>query len=108
MKQFARKTRNLSIVPPATELANLPSEMSSLTLRESFRGWLESVNPTILWTRHVEHKPTQSHRQPRPLTSTDLVRVNHATVRESNAHRAWPPEVVAKFLAAEVIRRPRK
>lgn len=108
MKQFAHKSRNLSIVPPATELAESASEMSSLTLRESFQGWLESVSPTLLSTRNFEQNATQSSPRQRPLTSTDLVRVNRATVRESNARRAWPPEVVAKFLAVEVIRRTRK
>ncbi len=38
-----------------------------------------------------------------PLTTEDVVKANLALKGESNGHRHWPKEVVAKFLAADVI-----
>lgn len=31
------------------------------------------------------------------------MRVNNATVREGQAHRVWPPEVLRRFEMAEVV-----
>lgn len=31
------------------------------------------------------------------------MRVNNATVREGQAHRVWPPEVLRRFQTAEVV-----
>lgn len=31
------------------------------------------------------------------------MRVNNATVREGQAHRVWPPEVLRQFQMAEVV-----
>lgn len=41
----------------------------------------------------------------RPLTTEDFLKVEMATVRESENFRRWPQDVVAKFLAADVIKR---
>ena len=36
-------------------------------------------------------------------STLDFMRVNNATVREGRAHRVWPPDVLRKFQAAEII-----
>jgi hypothetical protein len=41
----------------------------------------------------------------RVLTLRELLGLTRATVRESQEHRTWPPEVVLKFMAAEVVTR---
>ncbi len=38
------------------------------------------------------------------LTTEEFIQVRLATVRESNKHRFWPTEVLARFAAADVIR----
>lgn len=105
MKQLARKTRSLSIVPPAEGDVQLPLEMSNLTLREAFDGWLNSVSPAVLQRESVREKAASAPPRRMPVTSRDLIRVNRATVRESNDHRHWPPDVVQQFLTANVIKR---
>ena len=42
----------------------------------------------------------------RPLTSEELTQVELATKGESRARRQYPPEVVAVWIAAEIVRRP--
>ncbi|MBA3439796.1 MAG: hypothetical protein H0T92_08005 [Pyrinomonadaceae bacterium] len=44
----------------------------------------------------------------RPLTDTEAIAVEVATIRESTRHRRWPREVVATFLSAEVDGRNRR
>jgi hypothetical protein len=36
-------------------------------------------------------------------STAEFMRVNNATVREGRSHRVWPPEVLRKFQAAEVV-----
>lgn len=102
MKQAARKTPQLSIVPSQQEAEGRDSAES---LNEFFSGWLDSVAPDL--SRETAAKiPVRARRIPKyPVSSTDIVRVNRATVREGTAHRHWPPDVVAQFLAADVIRK---
>ena len=48
---------------------------------------------------------SQKCNSPRSLriSEADFMRVSHATVREGESHRVWPPDVVEKFRMAEVI-----
>ena len=101
MKQAARKTPQLSIVPSQQE-ANGPDSAESLN--EFFSGWLDSVAPELSQKTPAPVRGRARGLHKYPVSSTDIVRVNRATVRESSAHRHWPPDVVAQFLAAEVIR----
>jgi hypothetical protein len=39
------------------------------------------------------------------LTIREVLGLTRATVRESVEHRTWPPEVILKFMAAEVVTR---
>lgn len=36
-------------------------------------------------------------------STEEFMRVNNATVREGQAHRVWPPEVLRQFEMAEVV-----
>jgi hypothetical protein len=107
MKQFARKSDMLSIVRSATQpVVESCSEEHAVALRESFAGWLNPVAPT-LQSKFFPDQPKEAYRGQRPLTATDVINVNRATIREGTAHRPWPPDVVLSFLAAPVIRRVR-
>jgi hypothetical protein len=37
------------------------------------------------------------------LSAHDVMRVNHATIREGMSHRIWPPHVLRQFNQAQVI-----
>jgi hypothetical protein len=97
MKQFARKEAALSLVITTPE-HNQPAKTSS-SLNEFFDGWLTSVSLTC--------QPPSSRLGlgKLPLSTTDVIRVNRATVREGREHRHWPPEVVLTFMQADVIKR---
>jgi hypothetical protein len=106
MKQSARKSSQLALVPPAIEQPDPPVKTSAPSLKEFFDGWLHSVSTTVI-TSPADPVEPESKKVfgKRPLTSTDVTRVNRATVRESTDHRHWPPEVVQKFIVADVIKR---
>ena len=97
MKQFARKQSPLSLVPNMAE-QNEPAQASS-SLNEFLDGWLTWVSPT------PQPPLSRTVLGKMPLNTTDIVRVNRATVRESREHRHWPPEVVLAFMRADVIKR---
>ncbi|MEP6635787.1 MAG: hypothetical protein ABJB97_03615 [Acidobacteriota bacterium] len=59
---------------------------------------LELCSPRAASRGHKEEL-----RQPSALTTQEVIPVMLATVRESYGHRRWPTEVIAGFLAAEVI-----
>ena len=100
MKQFARKQAPLSLVTTAPEPSRPPKTSSSLN--EFFDGWLTSVSSTFAQpTRPIPNSLQGNYRS----ASTDVMRVNRATVRESREHRHWPPEVVQTFMRADVIKR---
>lgn len=105
MNQAAGKTHQLSIVRPVSQ----PSESapdSAASLNDFFGGWLASVAPYL---SPQQSSPARTFPyQKLPISTTDIVRVNRATVRESTAHRHWPPDVVAQFLTAHVITRKNK
>jgi hypothetical protein len=107
MKQFARKSDMLSIVrSPTQPVAESCTEEHAVALQESFAGWLNSVVPT-LQSKSVPEQPKEAYRGQRQLTSADIISVNRVTIREGTVHRPWQPDVVLRFLAAEVIRRVR-
>lgn len=95
MKALARKqTHPLSLLSVApTKNSRSDIELSPNTLRESFRTWLDVVNP-------LSGSPvTKTSR----LSTLDILRVNHATIREGESHCVWPPMIVEKFKSARVI-----
>jgi hypothetical protein len=107
MKQAARKTPQLSLVTPAPTLEGRAPD-SADSLKDYFSGWLDSVAPELSRERPPSKPALRFDYQSRPVTLTDIVRVNRATVRESTDHRHWPPDVVAQFLSADVIKRKNK
>ena len=108
MKRFAQKFTALSLVTPKSgNRGSNAAEDRPTNLKDSFDGWLTSVAPSLA----QEPQPVKINditARWRSLSSIDLTRVNRATVRESSAHRHWPPEVVTSFLAADVIKRTNK
>lgn len=99
MKQTALTATNSSINPPASSPDN-----GGDPLNDFFNGWLDSVAPQLSRPKPSDLRLRKPGYRKLMVSSTDMVRVNRATVRESTAHRHWPPEVVAQFLQAEVIR----
>jgi len=102
MKQFARKQIPLSLVPPAPEQQRPDTAPS---LNGFFDDWLSTVSSTLTTNDPIKRASSTMVFGKRPLTSTDVTRVNRATVRESSDHRHWPPDVVQTFMMAEVIKR---
>lgn len=43
------------------------------------------------------------NRKIRVPSSAEFMRVSNATVREGQAHRVWPPEVIRQFQMADVV-----
>jgi hypothetical protein len=107
MKQLARKSSHISLVPPAAEQQNDHPDAAP-SLNEFFDGWLSTVSSTLMTPDRTKHRSSEKAFGKRPLTSTDLTRVNRATVRESTDHRHWPSEVVQRFMVADVIKRSRQ
>ncbi|HKO61299.1 MAG TPA: hypothetical protein VJV03_09080 [Pyrinomonadaceae bacterium] len=104
MKQVARKLSALSLVQTAPE----PHETApSASLNEFFDGWLTSVSPTLAASQPTR-RPSTTVFSKSSLSSADVMRVIRATVRESSDHRHWPPDVVQKFMRADVIKRSRQ
>jgi hypothetical protein len=99
MKQAARTATERSVLPSTSS-----PDVSGDSLNEFFSGWLDSVAPELSRAKPPKQRARTAGYRKLLVSSTDMVRVNRATVRESTAHRHWPPEVVAQFLQAEVIR----
>ena len=99
MKALARKqTHPLTLLQVAPTLNSRSDyELSPSALRESFRTWLDGVNPLS-----AIRSGSPVTRAPK-LTSSDIMRVNHATIREGESHCVWPPMIVEKFRSAKVI-----
>ena len=99
MKVFARnQLPRLSVVPRKQVKPAAGEFVTSGGIRDSFHGWLDTIAPTLAESVNVPSTP----RIPR-LTVLDIMRVNHATVREGESHCVWPPFVVEKFKASDVI-----
>ena len=104
MKVFAQKQHEpLSIIPTPQAERPVTSEfeVNSGAIRDSFRGWLDTVAPL----RSPSPAPTKVKFPARVarLTVLDIVRVNHATIREGESHCIWPTFVLQQLNTAEVI-----
>jgi len=93
VRVFARKQHHLSLMPAVQVKAGKSEFGKPGTLRKSFNSWLESISPTA--TLSVTLVPR--------LTAMDVTRVNHATIREGESHRVWPPSIFEKFWSSQVI-----
>ena len=56
-----------------------------------------------IFHRSVKAKPIAARNATHQLTTEEFIQVKLATVRESTRHCFWPTDVIAKFLAADVI-----
>ncbi|HYJ84759.1 MAG TPA: hypothetical protein VEW46_01725 [Pyrinomonadaceae bacterium] len=99
MKRSALKASNLALVPSAQE-STKPQQQRSEPPVDYFDGWLSSVATDVVQERRPAAK--------RALTLDDIIKVSRSTIREGSDHRHWPPDVVRKFLVAEVINRKSK
>jgi len=101
MKMFARKQdHQLAIVSPVSTKRTQPElPAGSVAIRNSFHGWLHRVTPITAAVRSVSPR----FQKVPALTVVDVTRVNHATIREGQSHRVWPPVVVRQFQSAKVI-----
>jgi len=99
VRVFERKQRQaLSIVPVPTPMKINPDfEVGPGAIRNSFHGWLNKVTDQAAVVSIK--KPLFRTR----LSVMDIMRVNHATIREGESHCIWPPSVVRKFQLAKVI-----
>jgi hypothetical protein len=87
--------RTLSLVSTNHSIpADENYEEARLAFKQSFQGWLTVVP-----------KEADKPNLPAPISTEAFIQVELATLRESRNHRCWPTEVVAKFLAADVISR---
>jgi len=82
MKQAARKTPQLSIVPPAYAPEG-GGQDSADSLKDFFGGWLDSVVPALSTQQTLKAPQRHLGYRHRPISSTEIVRLNRATVRES-------------------------
>jgi hypothetical protein len=62
------------------------------------------INQVIRPAFRTNAKPHQTAVAPFPLTTEEFIQVRLATVRESTRHCFWPTDVMARFIAADVIR----
>jgi hypothetical protein len=99
VRVFERKQRQaLSIIPVPRPTKGSPDfEVSPGAIRNSFHGWLNKVTDQAAVVSIK--KPLFRTR----LSVLDIMRVNHATIREGESHCIWPPSVVQKFQLAKVI-----
>ena len=100
MRVFAKNQReSLSVVPHQAERPRPTFEVNRSAIKESFRGWLQSVAGM---TNDRALRVPAAYRVPR-LTALDVSRVNKATIREGESHCVWPPSVIREFNKADVI-----
>ena|SRR5512138_2054928 len=66
------------------------------------RHHLSLLPPTHQWENSVASLSVPVTLVPR-LTAFDVMRVNHATIREGESHRVWPPAIFGKFWSSKVI-----
>ena len=102
MKVFARKQQpqTLSVLKAApVNTSTTAFEVNSGIVRHSFNGW-QPTNPNASRPKFSIAKPVFRTLK---LSVLEVMRVNHATIREGESHRVWPSAVVQKFRTAEVI-----
>jgi hypothetical protein len=131
VKEFLQVKQRRLYVVTAPRFDREIFDVTRTTLDQSFEGWLREVTaleelnmsaPAVV-IKHDLRRPkelTQKHTlklcQPAQpahkeaagmlsskLTTEDYVQVMLATIREGRQHARWPTEVVAHFLAAEVV-----
>jgi len=133
VKEFLQVKQRRLYVVNAPRLDRDVFDVTRKTLDQSFEGWLRAVaameelnmsapavviehdlrRPSELTKKHTLRlcQPVQAQHEggnavsllSNKLTTQDYVQVMLATIREGSSHARWPAEVVAHFLAAEVV-----
>ena len=102
MKVFAhRELQNLSLIAPNPAVAPNDSLNSKQAQRpESSATRLRVIQPLPKWPRL---SAKEIRRKLAAVSQVEVMRVNWATIREGQSHCIWPPDVIEKFNAADVI-----
>jgi hypothetical protein len=132
VRQFRKEEQRRLYVVTAPRFTGEVFDVTRHSLDQSFQGWLHAVYPTeelnmsaqaiainndLRRPSELKQKPALQLCQPvngqqaakavtlrsGKLTTQDYVQVMMATIREGRQHARWPKDVVAHFLAAEVI-----
>lgn len=126
MREFARRKPESGVDRSDSQVAD--GSIQSTSLKRFFHGWLREATPVeekrsddpdtgirriskaesgvvtrLTLRRSQQAEPLKRGRS--ILTIRELLNLTRATVRESETHRTWPPDVVLKFQAAEVVTR---
>ena len=122
MKEFAQRTCRPLYVVEAQPVSSSVFELTSSSVQQTFEGWRKALEDsdeaTALETERRKYAlarrrllqlcpPVKSEPaaiKSADLTTEDYVQVMLATIREGRHHVNWPQDVVAQFLAADVIR----
>ena len=133
MKEFLQVQQRRLYAVPAPRFDRDVFDVTRKTLDQSFEGWLSELaameeltmsapamaikhdlrRPSELTPKHAlrlcqpvpgQHQNADAVNRLSPkLTTQDYVQVMMATIREGRHHARWPTDVVAHFLAAEVV-----
>ncbi len=130
MRELARQKSQTVVITRDSGAAD-HTEVNTVSPKQFFHGWLREVPPRRVNPRLDQELPitristlgeaeaitrvTTANMTAAPvrykrgiLTIREMLSVNRATVRESDAHRHWPTDVVLKFMAADVVTRKEK
>jgi hypothetical protein len=92
--QALRVTEELNMSLPAVALSNSPRPIAQHVRNHA----LQLCQPVV-----AEVSQPANRARPARLTTDEYVQVMMATIREGGHHARWPKDVIAYFLAAEVI-----
>ncbi|HET6670683.1 MAG TPA: hypothetical protein VFH15_10675 [Pyrinomonadaceae bacterium] len=132
MTELLKEEQRRLYVVTAPRFTGEVFDVTRHSLDQSFQGWLHAVHPTEELNMSAQaiainndlRRPSELKQKPAlqlchpvkgqqavnavtlrsgKLTTQDYVQVMMATIREGRHHARWPKDVVAHFLAAEVI-----
>ena len=95
MKVFARREQTLSLIAANPSAVSEETYSSRPDRVETRLRVVQSIRPRL--------SASEIRRKLASVSQVDVMRVNWATIREGESHCIWPPEVVEKFRAADVI-----
>src|SRR5687768_18611582 len=96
MKVFARREQ---------QTLSLIAANPSAAPEETFGSKPERAEPRlrVVQLKWPRMSASEIRRKLASVSQVDVMRVNWATIREGESHCIWPPEVIEKFNAANVI-----
>jgi hypothetical protein len=132
VRELRKEAQRRLYVVTAPRFTGEAFDVTRHSLDQSFQGWLHAIaateelnmsaqaiainndlrRPSELTQKRAlqlcqpveaRHVREAGNLRPSKLTTQEYVQVMMATIREGRHHARWPKEVVAQFLAAEVI-----